>query len=167
MQIRLILLHKGLCLLIFRLQLSVTICLLFKIFCQDNKIFYFKCFSPFPTSVFPETFHNFSKFRCDLNSLPSKVFHEGNFEENFIFSCGLLLAWFNLLEINSISVIIYLYSQNDICSLKLWRQYQPRTQLPRKMKKNAACNFPTMAMSSFVISHDLICQMENYAYMQT
>ena len=40
---------------------------------------------------------------------------------NFILSYGLLLAWFNMLDINSISVIIHLYSRNDIYSLKLWR----------------------------------------------
>ena len=52
--------------------------------------------------------------------LLAKVFHEGNFEENFL-SCGLSPPWFNMLEINSISIIIYLFSWNDMYSLKLWR----------------------------------------------
>ena len=73
--------------------------------------------------------------RSKFHFLLAKYFHEGNFEDNFL-SCGLLLPWFNMLEINSISVIIYLFSRNDMCSLKLWRSHQPRSQFPPKMKKN-------------------------------
>ena len=38
-----------------------------------------------------------------------------------ILSCGVLLAWFNMLEISSIEIILYLHSRNDIGILKLWR----------------------------------------------
>ena len=47
------------------------------------------------------------------------------------------------------SLIIHLYSRNDICSLKLWRSYQRK-----KRKKKTACNFQTMTMNSVVIPHD-------------
>ena len=40
-------------------SISATICLLPKIFCQDNKFFYLKSISSFPTSVCPEIFQNF------------------------------------------------------------------------------------------------------------
>ena len=106
--------------------------------------------------------------RSKFHFLVAKVFHEGNFEENFLL-CGLLLPWFNMLEVNSIFVIIYLYSQSNMCHLKLWRQCQPRTQFPWKMKKKTtACNVQTIAMNSYVIPHDLMRgQMGTYAYMQT
>ena len=58
--------------------------------------------------------------RSKFHLLLAKVFLEGNFEDNFL-SCGVLLTQFNMLEINSISVIIYLFSRNDMCGLKLWR----------------------------------------------
>ena len=57
------------------LALSTTISLLSKIFCQDNKLFYFKSISAFPASVCPNAIYV---------SLPFKVFHEVNLEENFI-----------------------------------------------------------------------------------
>ena len=54
-------------------SISATICLLPKIFCQDNKFFYFKSISSFPTSACPEIFQNFhllhlirSTFHCLL-----------------------------------------------------------------------------------------------------
>ena len=56
-------------------SISATICLLPKIFCQDNKLFYFKSISAFPASVCPNAIYV---------SLPFKVFHEVNLEENFI-----------------------------------------------------------------------------------
>ena len=49
------------------------------------------------------------------------VFHEEKLEEcfiNFVMWC-FVLAWFNMMEINSIYVILYLHSQNDMSSLKL------------------------------------------------
>ena len=110
MYIRLIPLHEELLLdlLIFLLYLLQSVC------CSkySAKTTHFSILNVFLRKHF-RTFVN-------AISLPSKVFHGGNFEDNFL-SCGLLLPWFNMLEINSISVIIYLYSRNDICSLKLWR----------------------------------------------
>ena len=38
---------------------SASICLLFKIFCQDNKFFLLKSIPSFPTSVYPEISQNF------------------------------------------------------------------------------------------------------------
>ena len=105
--------------------------------------------------------------RSKFHFLLAKVFHKRPFEDNF-WSCGLLLPWFNMLQINSISVIIYLFSRNDMCSLKLLRLHQPRTQFPMKTKKTIACNFQTIAMNSFVISHDMTgCQMGTYVYLLT
>ena len=105
--------------------------------------------------------------RSKFHFLLAKVFHKRTFEDNF-WSCGLLLPWFNMLQINSISVIIYLFSRNDMCSVKLWRQHQPRTQFPPKTKKAIACNFQAIAINSFVIPYDLMGgQMGTYVYLLT
>ena len=52
-----------------------------------------------------------------------------------ILSCGVLLAWFSMLEITSIWIILYLHFPNGGSSLKLWRWCQPQTLFPLKMKK--------------------------------
>ena len=124
-QIRLIPLHKGLLLdlLIFLLyMLQSAYCSKYSAMTTN-----FYILNVFLRFLHQFVWKHFRIFVTVMRSISSKVFHEGNFEENFILSCGLLLAWFNMLDINSISVIICFYSQRDICSLKLWRWYQPRT----------------------------------------
>ena len=37
-------------------SISAAMCLLFELLCQDNKFFYLKCMSSFPTAVFSEIF---------------------------------------------------------------------------------------------------------------
>ena len=66
-------------------SISATTCLLLKIFCQENKFFYLKSISSFPTSVCPNYFRIFVTVPNVIYvSLSSNVFHEGNLEENFI-----------------------------------------------------------------------------------
>ena len=168
MKIRLIPLQEGLLLDLLIFLLLQSVCCL-EYFAKTTNFSILNVFLPFLHQFVRTHFRIFvTVMRSKFHFLLAKYFHEGNFEDNFL-SCGLLLPWFNMLEINSISVIIYLYSRNDICSLKLWRQYQSRTQFPRKTKKKTTtCNFQTMAMNSFVIPHDLMrVQIGTQAYMQT
>ena len=84
-------------------SISATICLLFKIFCQDNKFFFLKSISLFPTSVCPEISQNF----CYCNTIYFycllKFSTRGTWKEILlILSCGAFLARFSMLEINSI-----------------------------------------------------------------
>ena len=120
MKIRLIPLQEGLLLdlLIFLLLQSVC-CSKYSAKTTDFSVL----------NVFLHFLHQFLRthfgifvtvMRSKCHFLQAKVFHEGNFEENFL-SCGLSPPWFNMLEINSISIIIYLFSWNDMYSLKLWR----------------------------------------------
>ena len=120
MKIRLIPLQEGLLLdlLIFLLLQSVC-CSKYSAKTTDFSVL----------NVFLHFLHQFSRthfgifvtvMRSKCHFLQAKVFHEGNFEDKFL-SCGLSPPWFNMLEINSISIIIYLFSWNDMYSLKLWR----------------------------------------------
>ena len=61
------------------------------------------------------------------------------------------------------NIIFYLYSRNDISSLKLWKLL---VSLETE-KTTTTYNFQTMVMNSFVIPHDLMRnQIGSYAYMQ-
>ena len=115
-------------------------------------------------------------FRIFVTVMPSKFHFLLKFSTRvlwkYFFSCGLFLPWFHILEINSISVIVYLYSWNDIHRLKLWSiNLELRFLWKRKKnkkQKTTASNFQTMAMNSFVIPHDLMRgQRGTYVYMQT
>ena len=61
-------------------------------------------------------------------------------------------------------MILCLHFRNDIDSLKLWRQNQPRAQFPRKSKKSKQ----TMAMNSSIMpQHNFLRgQIGTYVYMK-
>ena len=65
-------------------SISATICLLPKIFCKDNKFFYLKNTSSFPTFLLKYFRISVTVPNAICISLPSKVFYKGNLEENFI-----------------------------------------------------------------------------------
>ena len=82
-------------------SISATICLLLKIFHQENKLFYL---NPFLHFLYPFVLKYFTIFITVPNaayiSLTSKVFHEGNLEENFINFVGFCfhgLVWWRLI----------------------------------------------------------------------
>ena len=92
-----------------------------------------------PRHMFWLAFHNFCYCIAIYISLPSKVFHDGNLEENFTnFVMRRFTCMFECAGV----------SENE--------------------KTTTACNFQTMAMNSLVIPHVLMRdQIGGYSYMQT
>ena len=66
-------------------------------------------------------------------------------------SYGVLPAWFNMLGINSIKIILSLHFRNDISSLKLSTSNLFSLE---SEKVRTACNF--QLMNSFILSYDFM-----------
>ena len=108
----------------------VAIWLLFQIFCQHNRFFYI-CYNRLSWNI-----SEFLLLYYDLNFTASWSY-KGNLEDIIllILSHGVFLAWFSMLDMNIVSIILSFLLWNDVISWKFCRQYQPRTWFPRKPRK--------------------------------
>ena len=94
--------------------ISAAVCLLFKIFCEDNKFL-----DLFLYFLHPFVLKHLRIFVTVMRSNFTTFFHERKLEQKFI--NFVLLALFSMLETNIIYIILYLHSRNDISALRLWR----------------------------------------------